>query len=65
MLNINKRNTLLCLVLYVCLAVGINSRGTWEKKRQRRRRRRRRRRRGKVSCTIAVAVRIQNLRSFS
>ena len=61
MLNINKRNTLLCLVLYVCLAVGINSRGTWEKKRQRRRRRRR----GKVSCTIAVAVRIQNLRSFS
>ena len=63
MLNINKRNTLLCLVLYVCLAVGINSRGTWEKKRQRRRRRRRRR--GKVSCTIAVAVRIQNLRSFS
>ena len=62
MLNINKRNTLLCLVLYVCLAVGINSRGTWEKKRQRRRRRRRR---GKVSCTIAVAVRIQNLRSFS
>ena len=59
MLNINKRNTLLCLVLYVCLAVGINSRGTWEKKRQRRRRR------DKVSCTIAVAVRIQNLRSFS
>ena len=58
MLNINKRNTLLCLVLYVCLAVGINSRGTWEKKRQRRRR-------DKVSCTIAVAVRIQNLRSFS
>ena len=59
MLNINKRNTLLCLVLYVCLAVGINSRGTWEKKRQRRRRR------DKVSSTIAVAVRIQNLRSFS
>ena len=53
MLNINKRNTLLCFVLYVFLAVGINSRGTWEKKRQRRRRRR-----DKVSCTIAVAVRI-------
>ena len=52
MFNIKKRNTVLCLVIYACLAVGINSKtyfGKWFKKKD------------KVSCATVVAVTIESL----